>query len=138
VKVVNDGAIVGDIYLSDEVIEDMADKLMKYANEEDEEYTRRKEADVSQVKYISPFPANCPIDPKHTAIGPTMNLNGDVRMTEVYRYCDDEDINVVPNGIIHDGEFISVHQLANATILGTNLCKLYKKETGNPIPDFKD
>lgn len=131
VKVVNDGAVVGDIFLSNEVIEDMADKLMNY------NIDHKDDISPDDIKFIPPFPENCPIDPGQHASGPAINLEGDIKIVDVYRKADDEDIAVVPNGIIHEGEFISVAQLAGATMLGTGLCKLYKQETGKELPKFK-
>jgi len=120
IKVCGDGALVGNAYLSNEVIENLADKLIESGDKDV----------ATDIKYIPPFPENCPIDPKHHATGPAMDLNGEIKNVDVYRKADDEDIAVVPNGIIHDGEFINTRQIAEAAMIGCELTKLYRQETG--------
>ena len=149
ISVVDDGAIVGNAYLSDEVIEDMANKIMRKSLEEEALEKGYVEAlddpgveealmvPVDEIKYIPPFPENCPIDPKHHASGPAMDLTGEIKKVDVYRKADDEDIAVVPNGIIHEGEFISIKQIGEASLIGSQLCQIYKQETGKSLPSLK-
>lgn len=147
VEAVDEGVIVGDKFLTYEVVNDMANKIMEDAKKPKkeelfEEFERNGYVEngpgvvealtvpVEEIKFIPPFPENCPIDPKHHATGPAMDLTGEIKAVDVYRKADDEDIAVVPNGIIHDGEFISTSQIAEASMLGCQLCKVYAKETG--------
>ena len=149
VRAVNNGALVGNSYLSKEVIDDMANKLMRHSLEEEaleKGYVKALDdpgveealmVPVNEIKYIPPFPENCPIDPKHHASGPAMDLTGEIKKVDVYRKADDEDIAVVPNGIIHDGEFISIGQIGDAALIGAQLCQIYKQETGKALPPLK-
>ena len=145
VKACEDGAIVGNMFLSDNVLENIADKVIKYAVDSEIKENgyatdgpgveKALTVPVEDIKYIPPFPENCPIDPKHHATGPAMDLTGEIKNVDVYRKADDEDIAVVPNGIIHDGEFISISQIGEAAMVGAGLCKLFKQETGNILKE---
>ena len=137
VKVDDEGVIAGDVFLPTAVLEDMADKMVAYGKEEkaqdkamEQEMYGDRDFDLAdRIAYIPAFPANCPIGPDYNnnyASGPAMDLSGNIKLVDVYDYAKDEDINVVPNGMIHKGEFISIKQFTNVTMLGASLCKLEK------------